>query len=239
MKKLLTLFAIVFVLTAAAYAETKQEQGYVSVNVEASEDYNPTLVKLSFAIESRDKDPEITANLNKQQSEKVINAVKALVDTTKNETIKTTSYYFNPEYNYKDGKKLTGYVAVNTLQIAIKDPDKTGKIISTALSNGATSVSGLEFILEETNDNCNLLMQKAAKGARERADKIAASMNTTVIGIKSLNASCSSNSNYSANFRMLNSKASADGAVAGGSSMPIEAGKTKLRAYVNADFYVK
>ena len=165
MKKLLALFAFIFVLTTAAYAEIKQEQGYISVNVEASEDYNPTLVKLSFAIETRDKDPEITANLNKQQSEKAINAVKTLIDTTKNETIKTTSYYFNPEYTYKDGKKLTGYVAVNTLQIAIKDPDKTGKIISTALSNGATSVSGLEFILEETNDNCNLLMQKAAQGA--------------------------------------------------------------------------
>ena len=73
--------------------------------------------------------------------------MRALIDTTKNETIKTTSYYFNPEYSYKDGRKLTGYVAVNTLQIAIKDPNKTGKIISTALSNGANSVSGLEFIL--------------------------------------------------------------------------------------------
>ena len=238
MKKLLALFAFIFVLTTAAYAEIKQEQGYISVNVEATEDYNPTLVKLSFAIETRDKDPEITANLNKQQSEKVINAVKALIDTTKNETIKTTSYYFNPEYSYKDGKKLTGYIAVNTLQIAIKDPNKTGKIISTALSNGANSVSGLEFILEETNDNCNLLMQKAAKGAKERAGKIAASMNTTVIGIKSINASCSTNSNYSANFRMLNSKAVTDTAVEG-AGVPVEMGKTKLRAYVNADFYVK
>lgn len=238
MKKLLALFAFILVLTTAAYAEAKQEQGYISVNVEASEDYNPTLVKLSFAIEARDKDPEITANLNKQQSEKVINAVKALIDTTKNETIKTTSYYFNPEYSYKDGRKLTGYVAVNTLQIAIKDPNKTGKIISTALSNGANSVSGLEFILEETNDNCNLLMQKAAQGAKERAGKIAASMNTSVIGIKSINASCSSNSNYSANFRMLNSKAMADTA-AEGAGVPVEMGKTKLRAYVNADFYVK
>ncbi len=238
MKKLLALFAFILVLTTAAYAEAKQEQGYISVNVEASEDYNPTLVKLSFAIETRDKDPEITANLNKQQSEKVINAVKALIDTTKNETIKTTSYYFNPEYSYKDGRKLTGYVAVNTLQIAIKDPNKTGKIISTALSNGANSVSGLEFILEETNDNCNLLMQKAAQGAKERANKIAASMNTSVIGIKSINASCSTNSNYSANLRMMNSKAMADTA-AEGANIPVEMGKTKLRAYVNADFYVK
>ena len=63
-------------------------------------------------------------------------------------------------------------------------------------------------------------------------------MNTTVIGIKSINASCSTNSNYSANFRMLNSKAVAD-AAAEGAGVPVEMGKTKLRAYVNADFYVK
>ena len=42
MKKLLALFAFILVLTTAAYAEAKQEQGYISVNVEASEDYNPT-----------------------------------------------------------------------------------------------------------------------------------------------------------------------------------------------------
>ena len=74
-----------------------------------------------------------------------------------------------PEYAYKDGKRnLTGYLASNTLQVSLKDVSKAGKIIAVALSNGANSVNNLQFILEETNDNCNALIQKASKGAKER-----------------------------------------------------------------------
>ncbi len=240
MKKFLAAGFLALLITGCAYAVEAQDKGYISVNVEATEELDPTLVKISFAIETKEKNADTAANLNKEASTKAIGAVKALVDTTKGESIKTTSYYLTPEYIYKDGKRnLTGYMASNTLQVTLKDVSKAGKIISTALANGANSVNNLQFILEETNDNCNLLIQKASKGAKERADKIAQSMNTTVTGIKSITAGCSSSSSFNAsNYRLLNAKAEAamDSADA---SVPVESGKTQLRAYVNADFFVK
>lgn len=240
MKKFLAAGFLALLITGCAYAAEAQDKGYISVNVEATEELDPTLVKISFAIETKEKNADTAANLNKEASTKAIGAVKALVDTTKGESIKTTSYYLTPEYIYKDGKRnLTGYMASNTLQVTLKDVSKAGKIISTALANGANSVNNLQFILEETNDNCNLLIQKASKGAKERADKIAQSMNTTVTGIKSITAGCSSSSSFNAsNYRLLNAKAEAamDSA---GASVPVESGKTQLRAYVNADFFVK
>lgn len=240
MKKFLAAGFLALLITGCAYAAEAQDKGYISVNVEATEELDPTLVKISFAIETKEKNADTAANLNKEASTKAIGAVKALVDTTKGESIKTTSYYLTPEYIYKDGKRnLTGYMASNTLQVTLKDVSKAGKIISAALANGANSVNNLQFILEETNDNCNLLIQKASKGAKERADKIAQSMNTTVTGIKSITAGCSSSSSFNAsNYRLLNAKAEAamDSA---GASVPVESGKTQLRAYVNADFFVK
>ena len=240
MKKFLAAGFLALLITGCAYAAETQDKGYISVNVEATEELDPTLVKISFAIETKEKNADTAANLNKEASTKAIGAVKALVDTTKGESIKTTSYYLTPEYIYKDGKRnLTGYMASNTLQVTLKDVSKAGKIISTALANGANSANNLQFILEETNDNCNLLIQKASKGAKERADKIAQSMNTTVTGIKSITAGCSSSSSFNAsNYRLLNAKAEAamDSA---GASVPVESGKTQLRAYVNADFFVK
>lgn len=239
MKKLLSLGLISMLLTASALAAETQTKGYISVNTEATEELSPTLVKLSFAIENNSKDPNQAAELNKQTSKNVINAVKALVDTEKGETIKTTSYYLNPEYNYKDGtRKLTGYIASNTLQVTLKDVDKAGKIISTALSNGANSVSNLQFLLGETNDACNALISKASLGARQRADKVAESMGTTISGIKTINASCSSTQNFQSNFRYAKAEAAMD-TVSAGNSIPVEAGKSQLRAYVNAEFYVK
>ena len=242
MKKILAVLAFLAVLgLSSVYAAENSDKGYISVNVEATEELDPTLVKISFAIQTRDKNPDSAANINKETSAKAINAVKALVDAQKGETIKTTSYYLTPEYAYKDGKRnLTGYLASNTLQVSLKDVSKAGKIIAVALSNGANSVNNLQFILEETNDNCNALIQKASKGAKERADKIAQSMGTTVTGIKSISAGCSSSSNFGmANLRYLNSKAEAVMDSGSSASVPVESGKTQLRAYVNADFFVK
>lgn len=240
MKKIFTAVLLSILLTGAAISAEAVSKGFISVNVEASEELSPTVVKISFAVENQSKDPQEAANLNKQTSAGVINAIKALVNTENGETIKTTSYYLNPQYNYKDGvRKLTGYIASNTLQVSLKDVEKAGKVISTALSNGANSVNNLQFILEETNESCNKLIQEASKGAKTRADKIAESMGTTVTGIKSINASCSSNQGFHSNFRVMNAKAEASADMAAGNSMPVEAGKTQLKAYVNAEFFVK
>ncbi len=54
-----------------------------------------------------------------------------------------------------------------------------------------------------------------------------------------MSAGCSTNQSFQSNFRLMTAKAeSADGA-AMDNSMPVEAGKTKLRAYVNAEFFIK
>lgn len=241
MTAVLTLTAFL-AMGCAAYAVETQTKGYISVSAETSEELSPTVVKLTFAVQTNDNNAKITGDNNKKTSENVIRAVKSLIDETKGESIKTTSYYLSPQYSYKDGtRKLTGYSASNTLQVTLKNIDKAGSIISTALQNGANSVTGVEYTLEETGGNCNVLISKAAKNARERADKIAQSLGTTVTGIKNINTGCSSSSNFSSNFRMMQNAKMADGALAvtESSSMPLEAGKTKLNAYVNADFYVK
>lgn len=239
MKKFLTFGLITLCLTGCAFG-TEAMKGYISVNTEAVEELNPTTVKISFSIETKANNAQTAAELNKKASQDAINAVKSLIDTDKKETMKTTSYNLNPEYSYKDRQsKLVGYRAYNTLQVTLKDTEKAGKVISTALSNGANSVSGLQFTLDDTNEACNKLLQEASKNARQRADKIAESMGTSVYGIKNISAGCSSNQGNHANFRVINAKAALGASDEGAGVMPVEAGKTQLRAYINADFYVK
>ncbi|MCD8025297.1 MAG: SIMPL domain-containing protein, partial [Candidatus Gastranaerophilales bacterium] len=219
----------------AVYSAETPSKGYISVNIEATDDFMPTSVKISFAIETRSSDAKTAADENKTLSNKVIALVKETLDSSKNESVKTTSYNVSPEYNYKEGKKLIGYLVSNTLEAELKDVEKTGKVISAALAGGANSVRRVQFNLDDTNDNCNILIQKAAKEARLRADKVANSMNTSVTGIKSISTSCSSSQN--ASVRMYSAKNT--DSISEGAEVPIEAGKTRLRAYVNADFYVK
>lgn len=240
MKKMLTAGLIAMCITGCAFATDAVARGFISVNTEAVEELSPTSVKISFAIENDAKDAQTAGDVNKQTSSSVIDSIKALVDSSKGETIKTTSYYLNPRYNYKDGaRKLIGYTASNTLQVNLKDITKAGKVISTALSNGANSVNNLQFSLDETNENCDKLIQQAALGAKTRADKIASTMGTTIAGVKSLNANCSATQSFQSNYRYMNAKIETAMDGAAGNAMPVEAGKNQLRAYVNAEFFVK
>ena len=241
MKKILSAVVAILLLTGGAIANEVIQKGYISVNTEASEELDPTMVKLSFGIETRAANVNDASENNKRLSEKAINAVKGYVDTAKGETIKTASYNLNPEYSYKDGnQKLTGYRASNNLLVTLKDTSKTGKVISSALTNGANSINNIQFILDETNDECNKLIQKASLGAKQRAEKVASSMGTTVAGIKYITAGCSTNQSFHTNYRYLAKSNGMDAAMSTSEeSMPVEAGKSQLRAYVNAEFYVK
>ncbi len=240
MKKFVVIFAFMLLFCASSNSmEVKNDRGYISVNIEATKDLSPTSARISFVVENSDKDPQVAGENNKQSSIKTINAIKSLIDEANGESIKTSSYCINPEYSYKDGqKKMVGYLASNTLQVTIKDTEKVGKLISAALSNGATSVHNLQFLLEGQDENCNLLIQEASKNAKIRADKIAESMGTKVEGIKSINAGCYVNQSFQTNYRYSNVVMSSK-ADSLGEAMPVESGKNQIRANVSADFYVK
>ena len=241
MRKFLLIGFIGLSLCGTVFAAEAVNKGYISVNTEAVNELDPTIAKLSFGIETRANSVNEASENNKKSSEKAINAVKTYIDTSKGETIKTTSYSLRPEYSYKDGnQKLIGYIASNMLNVTLKDASKTGKVISTALSNGANSINNIQFILDNTDSECNKLIQKASFEAKQRADKIAESMGTSVSGVKYINAGCSSNQSFNTSYRYLaksNAIAAADGAAE--SAAPVEAGKSQLRAYVNAEFYIK
>ena len=67
MKKILAVLAFLAVLgLSSVYAAENSDKGYISVNVEATEELDPTLVKISFAIQTRDKNPDSAANINKE-----------------------------------------------------------------------------------------------------------------------------------------------------------------------------
>lgn len=237
MKKVLA-FVVAFLFFATPVL-ANQNKGYISVNSEATKEVNPTKVNISFAIENTAKDSKEVANLNKEISNKVVEATKVFVDGQNGETIKTTSYNLSPQYIYKNGQQnLIGYIATNTLQVTLNDIEKTGKVISVALANGANSVSNLQFLLDEINNECDELIIEATKGAKERATKIAQAANSALLGIKMINSNCSVNQRNYSNFRIMNTKAQSADTIEG-ANVPIESGKTQIRAFVNAEFFVK
>ncbi len=240
MKKILSLLLLMGLL-GTPFALAADERPYVSVNTKAEEEFAPNVANVRFYIETQDKDLKVATDKNKEQTQKALEAVKKLLDTKAGDMVQTVNFSAYPEYSYKNNTKtFLHYSVSNGFQVRLKNTDNLGKVISEGLKNGATRVGDLNFSLDNTQNACNELIKKAVASSKTRAQQTAVAAGSSVLGIKSINASCSGDNSYYPQFRMTNSAKLSSGAMdAAESSVPTELGTIKMYANVNANYFVK
>ena len=115
-------------------------------------------------------------------------------------------------------------------------------MIDKATEAGATNIDSLNFSVSNYESQCNSLSEIATKKANTRATIAAKGKGSTLDGIKSMDVSCTEQSNYSTP-RVYMAKnmlaASADGAAQETSSTSISSGVIKVYANIHAAFFVK
>ncbi len=240
MKKMFALAALAaFLCTStqviSAPVNGDREDGFISVNASATDEIDPNEAKISFAIEANGKEiNKVTEEIN-QVSSKLTEVLKSKLG--EGDTIKTATYTVSPVYYEKEKKRqLTGYRAATKMTVTTKNITNIASLISVALNNGATEVSGLDFSSTDMDDVCNELVAKASRSAQISANSVAKSLGTVVNGIKSINTSCGTQATPRVYGMMKNSMDSAAGVA---ESPAIEPGTLKINANVYANFYVK
>lgn len=219
-------------------SKSTQQQGHINVNGTSEREMAPNSARITFSIETSDKNLTNATNENKKISAKAIEAVTKILNEKNGDTIKTTSFNVNPEYSYQNGKSVfERYRAVNTFEVKTKNPYELGKIIDTALNSGATRVNDLKYLLDVDDVICNELIAEAIQIAHKRAQSIASALSSKLGGVKQINSSCSvENQNQMPMFRALSAKG-ADMA-SNESFIPLESGVIKVKAYVDAQFWI-
>jgi uncharacterized protein YggE len=153
----------------------KCERRIMKVNGKGMVEAEPDMVLISVGVITRDINPESAQNLNEAISKKLINSMLQIGITE--EDIKTSSYTIYPEYNYIEGKQiLTGYIVTHILDIKIKDISMAGKVINTAVANGANQINRVDFTLEDAKYHYNRALKLAVKDAASKAQSISAVM---------------------------------------------------------------
>lgn len=228
----------------AATLINTDEKGYITVDTSANTELSPDIVEISIAVRTEDsKSLQTATTKNKEISDKVYAAVKAMITPENKDFVKTADFSATPEYIYTNGKRhFSKYVVSNNIIVHTKNISKAGEIIDKAITLGATNVNNVNFSVSNYDAQCNDLLGIATKKAKTRADVIAKNAGSYVTGLKSMNISCSTNNNNVVHYRMLKSNLAMDSAAGAApemSSTPIQSGVIKLFANVNASFFVK
>lgn len=246
MKKVLLTTLVLGLVAGFAPISTKAiadvvERGFVSVSTSANTEITPDVADISIAVQTFDnKSLQKATTENKEISEKVITALKGMINTSNGDYVKTMDYSASPLYTYSGNKRnFDKYQVSNTVIVHTKSIDKVGEMIDKAISLGATNVDNLALSVSKYDDECNQLLVKATHKARSRADILAKSASTTVTGVRSLNVSCSANNSITPQYRMLSANIGSADMEAKSAATSIEKGIVKVYATVNATFFVK
>lgn len=230
--------------TFANNNEEDNTKGYISVSTKAETEVAPDTAEISFEIKTTDtKSMQKASLLNKDLSEKVYNLLEEQINPANGDYIKTTNYNAVPVYNYSNSKKtFDRYEVSNRIIVRTKYIDRLGGMIDKATEAGVTNIDSLKFSVSNYEKQCNSLIETATKKANARAVIAAKSAGTSIIGIRSMNISCSDNSSYGTPRlymakNMVSSVAEDMDSTVSGTN--ISGGTIKIYSNVNASFFVK
>lgn len=233
--------AIVSITFAGSLALAKPSQGLpaddsaasrtVSVSGNAQRTLQPDIAMIDFSVQTINA-ANVTdgRDANNASMEKVMAALKAQgVDTDKD--VKTVNYSINPSYGV-DGKQVTGYDIVNSVEVKVRDMDKLGAVMEATTTAGADSVSGLSFSMEDPSAAYNLALQDAIANAKARAETLAQKAGATLGAVV-----CASEGGYYPPSPIYYGRDMAGGI--NGGAVPVSSGSIQVSATVSITYELK
>ena len=139
----------------------------------------PDTAEVVIGVVTENVQLEIAQEENAKITQQVINSIMEVGVLHRN--IQTQSYNIRPNYDYINGKQVfRGYEVSNNLRVFITNIESVGKIIDTAVKNGANTVSGISFIVSEQTKYYYEALRLATTDAQNKAIAIANKLNVTL-----------------------------------------------------------
>ena len=182
---------------------------------------------------------ELSAEDAQEEANKVINAI---IDSLRYKGIseddietERLSLYEERTWTEKEGSKVIGWRATQTLKVKTTDLSKVGEIVDVAVTNGANQINNIQFELSDAKDKeyRKQAISEATQNAKEKAETIAESLGVKLGGIKTV-----SEANYYARPYVYAMEAKA-GAVAVEEAAAVLPSDVTVTANINIVYHVK
>src|SRR5689334_1184611 len=141
---------VLFLCTAASFAQEKQVTPLVKVHGEATVSVVPDQAQFDIGVVTQAATAKAAADQNATQSGAL---VKQLTTTFPSAVINTINYSVNPNYRYPQNgtPEISGYTANNTVRILLNDLSRVQTVMDIAIKSGANSINRLQFSLQNEN----------------------------------------------------------------------------------------
>jgi uncharacterized protein YggE len=150
------------------------------------------------------------------------------------DAVRTAGYDLQQEFDFVNGKRISkGYVARNTLEVRVDDVTRVGELLETAVTQGATAVSGLRFDVKDRAKLEREALRAAVSNARAKAEAAAAGAGRGVDRLVRIDESGGAPPMPVPQFRALAAQAGGD------ATPPVSIGQIEVRSQVTVTFSLK
>lgn len=181
MTRLLAVIVCALLFTAPpAFAQTSSpSEPVIVMSGEGVVKAAPDLAWVTFAVESRSKNPKEAQTQNAKSMTSVQD--RLLAAAIPKDAIRTLGYNLHLESDWVNGRQVPrGYVARNTIEVRLDDIMRVGEVIDLAISSGANNVHGVRFDLKQREALEREALKRATADARARAEAAAAGVGATI-----------------------------------------------------------
>jgi uncharacterized protein YggE len=204
----------------------------VSVTGSGKVTVKPTIARISFGVSTHDD----TANAAQTENDAIMAKITAALKAAgiKEEDIQTTGYSLQPRWVWdKTNEKniQNGYDMNHNMTVIVRAIKDAGKTVSLIADNGANTVDGISFDVDDaTLEQTKLVaLDLAMANARKRADVVAKAADRTITSVQTVNVN-----EYS--YTPYPMYKAADTAVSGSGAAPVEAGTMDIVMSVSVTY---
>jgi len=203
----------------------------IIVSAEGKVAAKPDMSTLHLEVETQAPQPQAAASENARVSDGLLQAMKKILKPE--DKIQTLSYRLMPLRSYQDKAKtetITGYQAINRFKVEVRDLERLGLVLDTALKSGASRINGPFW----GHSRLEELQRQAAVKALTKAQRLAADLAQTAgVKIKGLQQA-------STHLQIIYPRGGVEAftAAKGETPTPVTVGEEEIKASVNAVFLV-
>lgn len=173
--------AALFALALPGRAPAADKPRTVSVTGIGTAKARPDTAHITIGVVSEGETARAALDQNTAAMRKVVAELEAqgLADAD----IQTVNFSVHPKFEHPDDGKppvIVGYRVVNSVRITVRDRDKLGAILDTAVSLGSNQIGGIEFSIAEASALEDQARRDAMADARRKAQLYAATANAAL-----------------------------------------------------------
>ena len=168
---------------ASGRPAASQDTRTISVSGTGSVQAVPDRAQFSFGVTTQGTTAVRALAANASLARKVISALKAAGVSAAD--IRTESVQLSPTVS-DDGSTIVGYTATNSVSATLRDLDKAGSVVDSAVEAGANQVSGPSLVRSDQNALYRAALRAAVANARAKAQALAGASGVSLGSVRSV-----------------------------------------------------